>query len=235
MATRVIEVHDPNLSAIGVLTIKTTAISPLIQKKFSEKAIQQIEDAQQGKAKGKKPPKNPEQEFLQCFHYIGRQAKTRKGLKTAKFGIPAVAFKEAMVRAAKANDVAMTDAQRMFFVKATHGDLVEITSCSEPVMRTDHVRLQGKTADVRYRPMFEDWECTLTIEYNLRQVTAEQLVAWCNLAGFANGVGEWRPGGKQSSGIYGRWEITTAEVFEPDLEKQEESQRKKAEAVKNAA
>lgn len=214
---RTIELNDPNLSSYGRLTLKLKSTSPLIQNKFSEKAKEMILQKQKGQPQGKKAPKDPEQLFLDAMHVIGKRPAKIADLEKTRFGIPAVAFKGAAVRCAKA-EMPMTDARGAFFVEtsAPTTDLVEIQA-SVPEIREDPVRIQG-TADIRIRPCFEEWEAVLNITYNARKVTPEKLVAWFNDAGISNGVGEWRPGGKQSSGIYGTFQVTEASVVAPKLE-----------------
>ena len=218
--TREIRVDDPNLSAFGMLTLDIKSTSPLIQHKFSEKAKREMLDKQMGKAKAKKPAKDPVRNLLDAIHVIGRRPKTEKGLGSCRFGVPAVAFKSAAVRMAKLSGTPMTDARSMFFVEADEfvdGDgLVEIQT-KPPVMHEGYVRIQG-TTDIRHRPMFEKWSTTLRVQFNSRLITPEQLVSLFKNAGVSCGVGEMRPGGKQSSGVFGTFEVVRAVAEVPDME-----------------
>ena len=63
-------------------------------------------------------------------------------------------------------------------------------------MREDMVKIGGvsKVSDLRYRPMFKNWKMKLTISYNANAgMTFEQITNYINMAGFMNGIGEWRP------------------------------------------
>jgi len=213
---KTIVVNDPNLSAIGTLELEIKGTAPLIQCAFSEKAKRMMLEAQCGAAKKKKAPKVPEDEFLNAMHCIGEKPKSMDGLASARFGHPAVAFKHAMIRAAKASDVAMTDARGMFFIEPDWVDLVEIRSERPPVMREDYVRITN-VADIRIRPMFEEWGATLRVRYNARMCTAQQLVSWAINAGMSNGVGEWRPNGRNSTGVFGTFAVVSATAEEPKL------------------
>ena len=219
MATKtVIQLDDPNLKSFATLTLKIEGTSPLLMHRFDEKSKKMMRDKQQGKASAsaKKAPKVPMEDFLGSIHFIGRRAKTEKGLKNARYGMPAVCFKAAAVRAAKMGGTPMTDARAMFFVEAGEdGELVEIFA-SEPYMREDPVRVQ-QTTDLRYRACFEKWGADLIVTYNARQVTAETLVSWFISAGIGNGIGEWRPGGRNSSGPFGRWKVVSASAEVPEL------------------
>ena len=66
-------------------------------------------------------------------------------------------------------------------------------------MREDMVRLATGVADIRYRAMYPDWRTNVTVRFNSRVLSAEQIINLFNTAGFAVGVGEWRPLGKNGS------------------------------------
>jgi len=180
----------PKLYELDLRRINVTVkgISPLITNRFSEENQEQIENKQQGGASKGKPPRDPKAEFL------GAQYRTESGA----YGLPAASFKEAMVRAAKPTDMAMTDARAFFQVP---GDLLPLR-CSEPIMRTDRVVLNGRTTSVAYRPMFEEWEVDVPVVYNAMAISAEQIINLLELAGFGTGVGAWRPECKGSFGMF---------------------------------
>ena len=73
-------------------------------------------------------------------------------------------------------------------------------------MREYMVRIGMGTADIRYRGEFKKWSTTLHIRYNSNAMSAEQIVNLFNVAGFACGVGEWRP---QKDGSYGCFHVAT--------------------------
>ena len=60
------------------------------------------------------------------------------------------------------------------------------------------------TADIRYRPEFRDWKIPVSIKFNANAVSAEQIANLLNTAGFAIGIGEWRP---ERNGSYGRFHV----------------------------
>jgi len=77
----------------------------------------------------------------------------------------------------------------------------------EPTMREDMVRVGMGTADIRYRGEFRNWWTTIDIKYNANVLSAEQILNLMQTAGFAVGVGEWRP---ERDGQYGRFHVATA-------------------------
>lgn len=186
-------VIPPVKTALFTLGIKGT--TPLIVHKFSTKAKNMMLDKQTGKARQKKAPKVPEDDFRACLHVISE----------GKYGFPASGLKKAAVNACRyVEGINMTFAQGAFHVV---GDLLEIQG-SEPNMREDVVRLPGirPVADIRYRAEFKKWRIEVPIRFNTAAITPEQLVNLFSVAGFAVGIGEWRPA---KSGSFGMFEIET--------------------------
>lgn len=176
------------------LEIKTVRIqiigdSPLICHRWSDKAKKQMLDKQMGKASQGKEKKSPEDDFRSSLYMIGKD----------KYGFPAVAFKSAAVDACTSLGKSITKVavRQAFHIQ---GELVEISG--EPVMREDMVRVGQGVADIRYRAEFKEWSCYLTIRYNSRALTAEQILNLINTAGFAVGVGEWRPEKNGQNGLF---------------------------------
>lgn len=181
---------------LKVLKLKLKGITPLIVHKFSEKQRKQMQRKQAGEAQNKKSPKKPVEEFKASMYII-------PGTK-GKHGFPASGFKKAAISACRyVEGLKMTAAKGSFHVL---GDLVEIKS-KKPVMRTDTVRVGTfgkKVADIRYRPEYQKWSCTLDIRYNASVITPAQIAHLFNVAGFAVGVGDWRP---EKDGQFGMFEV----------------------------
>ena len=174
-----ITIQRPNLE---VCELPIQGTSALICHKWSEKAKKQMLDKQMGKNVGAKSKKNPQKDYEDSLYKLS---------DGKNYGFPAVAFKAAMVRAAKMVDgLAMTDVRQMVHVLTDDGDLVKINGT--PTMREDMVRLAKGVADIRYRGEFRKWDTTLRIQYNADVITADQVANLIYLAGFSVGVGEWR-------------------------------------------
>jgi len=172
-------------------------LSPLIVHAWGMKAIRMIEDKQQKKGKQPKEAKDPEVEMESCFY-----PKSAAGKHT----IPASAIKQAIVSAATSLDDKINFSQKkikqaLFVV----GDYLELEA-SKPTMRTDMVRVGGmsKSADVRYRPQFEKWNCSFMVDYNASIYSVEQVGQLIEVAGFAVGICEWRP---EKGGSFGRFTL----------------------------
>lgn len=176
---------------LRTIVLKVVGDSPLIAHKWSEKAKQQMRDKQGKKAKAPKEAKNPEE----C--YRGTLYEHPDG----GYGFPAVAFKAAAVDACSFVDGLTKVAARGAF--HIQGDMVKIEG-SAPRMREDMVRVGMGVADLRYRAEFPTWKASLTIQFNASVISAEQIVDLFRIAGFAVGVGEWRP---QRDGSFGRFRV----------------------------
>lgn len=175
---------------IKTYVLRIVSDSPLICHAWSKKAKQEMLDKQMGKARGKKEPKNPDQDYEEAFY------RTEDG----KPAFPTIAFKAAAVNASR-----QVEGLKMTFLRGafhTVGELVEIEGT--PRRREDMVRIAMGTADIRYRPEFPVWAVNLQVRLNTRSMTLEQLMHLFNQAGFSAGVGEWRP---ERDGQYGMFHV----------------------------
>ena len=163
---------------IRFLKVRVVGDSPLICHAWSEKARRQMLDKQMKKAQGAKEAKDPQRDYEESLYR----------LPDGGYGFPAIAFKRAAVSACRnIEGVTMSLARGAFHVV---GELVPLEG--EPRMREDMVRIQ-MTTDIRYRAEFPTWAAELTIRYNARIISMEQIVHLLNVAGFAVGIGERRP------------------------------------------
>lgn len=180
---------------IGQARITLIGDSSLICHAWSHKAKSQMLAKQMKQAKQGKAAKDPEQDFRDSLYPLpnGRG-----------YGFPAVAFKSAAVDACSHVDgVTKVEARGAFHI---NGEMVEIEGA--PTMREDMVRIAMGTADIRYRGEFKEWRVTFVVRYNENVLSLEQIVNLFNTAGFAIGVGEWRP---QKDGNHGMFHVATAE------------------------
>ena len=195
--TITVSVSRPNLM---VSQFKVKGLSPLISHKWSEKAKKEMRDKQMKKKLTPKQAKDPKAEFESSLYLLSNGTHPK-----GPYGFPAVAFKAAAVRAAKQVDgMNMTDARSLFYIEPDDGDLVKIDSPKPPVMREDMVRLNGKSADIRYRGAFIDWSVLLNVRYNADVISQEQLLNLFELAGFSCGIGEWR---MEKGGTFGTFTL----------------------------
>lgn len=173
---------------LKTISVRLQGTSPLICNRWSEKAKQEMADKQQKKAKQAKAAKDPEA----CY-----QASLYK-LPAGGFGFPSVGFKAAAVDACShVEGITKVQARGAFHIR---GDMVRIEGT--PTMREDMVRVGMGVADIRYRGEFREWACELIVEFNAAVLSIEQIHHLFEIAGFAIGVGEWRPQRDGSMGMF---------------------------------
>lgn len=217
-APDIVEVH-----ALAVQTFELHIIgdTPLIVHAWSDKAKRMMLEKQQKKATKAKEIRRPAVEFADSLYWLTEkpmlddltdeqaQEVLNRVIPRSKFGFPVTAFKAAALDAgfqqgllapkAGTAQLARTTARGAFHIL---GEFAVIEGT--PTIREDMTRIGMGTADLRYRAEFRAWETTLTIKFNASAVSIEQIVNLFNVAGFANGVGEWRP---SKDGSYGTFHV----------------------------
>ena len=178
--------------------INLRGLSPLIVNRWSEKAKQQMLDAQQTKARAKKDPKDP----------VALFEASKYRLADGRDGFPAVAFKAAIVHAARLFDgITQVMVKQSLMVRGEGADQLVPLNYESCTMREDTPRNASGVADLRYRAQYWPWSATITVEYLESQIDTESLLALVDAAGIG-GIGEWRPTSpKSSTGTYGRFEV----------------------------
>ncbi len=210
---RPIQVKKANIRIVGD--------SPLIVHAWSEKAKRMMLEAQTGKAKGKKKAtRNPVDDFIQAAYWLCEKPVYAEGASDeecieafnkaiangARFGFPVTAIKQAAMSAAYRlgwvkNQMGLRGA---FFIESDPNGMVEIKS-DVPVMREDMVRVGMGSADLRYRPQFNNWYIDLTISYNASSdFPLDSIINAINAGGYTVGIGEWRP---EKDGDYGMFHV----------------------------
>lgn len=193
--------------SIPRIDIKTMAIrlvgdTPLICHRWSDKAKREMLQKQMKQAKQAKIAKDPRVDYLDSLYWMSTRPDRPSDADVRKttFGFPVVAFKSAAVDACS-HVAGMTKvlARGMFHID---GELVAIIGI--PGMREDMVRVAMGTADIRYRAEFKAWSVILPIRFNAAACSVEQILNLFETAGFAIGVGEWRP---QREGSYGMFHV----------------------------
>lgn len=114
----------------------------------------------------------------------------------ARFGFPATAIKKAAISTVFRNGMSKDKVSlqgTFFLVGEGENQLVEIKSDSIPSVRQDYVRVGMGSADIRYRPQFENWSIEVVARYNANStIKIQDVFNMINLGGQLNGIGEWR-------------------------------------------
>lgn len=197
MATQTVQIKAPNLQTTIFRIIGT---SPFVQAKFSEKAKNQIRETQQAgsQAKSKKvrEPKDFDAVCDASVHY------SKEGWP----GIPAGAFRAAMISACRLVGFKMTLAKLSVFVEADGFDRDEGTPLvrliADKYRRVDmHVRNATGVVDLRSRPMWDEWQADVKVKYDADQFSIADISNLMSRVGQQVGIGEGRPDSKSSAGM----------------------------------
>ena len=193
---------------IRLMEVTIIGDSPLIVHAWSEKAKREMLDKQMKKAKGAKEAKDPNADFESSLYRLDDG-----------FGFPSVGFKAAAVTACTSvAGITKVAARQAFHILGEDVDvrgafegtvarhnLVRISGRA-PTMREDMVRVGMGTADLRYRGEFADWHAKILVRYNANVLSESQILNIINVAGFAVGIGEWRP---EKDGMNGMFHVAT--------------------------
>jgi hypothetical protein len=177
---------------------------PLVENKFSEKAMRQMADKQQHKTAGPRKAKDPEECFRGAMHLMPGAKATDTH---PDVGFPAGGFRKAMIAAAPMVGLKRPTVKGAVFVVADEGGLVRI-HYKKVAMREDAVRNESGVADLRYRPEFVDWWAEVRVQHDESLISADQVVNLMHRAGFSIGIGEGRP---EKEGEWGRWQVMTVD------------------------
>lgn len=198
MATNtVIQIKAPNLQ---VATFRIIGTAPLVQAKFSQKAKEMMMATQAAGSVSKSKKVREAKDFdATCegsVHY------SRDGW----VGIPAGAFRAAMISACRLVGFKMTLAKLSLFVEADGFDRDEGTPLvrliADKYRRVDmHVRNATGVVDIRSRPMWDEWEADVRIKFDGDQFNLTDVSNLLSRVGAQVGLCEGRPDSKSSAGM----------------------------------
>ena len=180
----------------SVLTTKIEGVSPLIEHKWSEKALTMLRDKHAGIKVKNREARDPEAEFHSAYYKC----------EDGQYGFPAGGIKQCLINAAH-KDIGLekTLLRKSLFIipDDTINNLCAFES-DDPVMLEDIVRIgQGSTV-LRYRPEFRNWSMIIRMEFDSMSLTQNTILNLVQRAGFGVGLGEWRP---EKGGEYGRFQV----------------------------
>jgi len=174
--------------------------APYVQNAFSKKALETMRAKQSAGSTAKKGGKKEAKDFDECF----RQSMHRS--RDGWYGIPAGAFRAAIVSACRTVGFKMVLAKLSAFVEADGFDavdgtpLVRITK-GDPRHVEHYVRIQ-QTTDIRVRAMWDEgWEAVLRVRFDADQFTTADMANLIMRVGQQVGIGEGRPDSKSSTGM----------------------------------
>lgn len=202
-AVEAITVPAPNLL---VMDLKITGTAPYVQNKFSHKTMIEMLDKQIAGSTAKSKKKHAARDVE--ANYRGAMHLTEDG----KNGIPAPAFRSALISACRLVGFKMTVAKLSIFILADGLDKEDGTPLvlikGKPELHKASVRLQTGVASIAIRPMWREWCAVVRIRWDADQFTKTDVINLMARAGQQVGVGEGRPDSKKSHGMgWGTFEI----------------------------
>jgi len=194
--TEVIQITAPNIQTVQ---FKIVGTAPYVQLRFSEKAMNAMAAKMMagGTAKGKKQrsARDFDEDFIQALHVS----------EEGWHGIPAGAFRNAMVDACRLVNFKMTLAKLSIFVAHDGLDKVDSTPLirinGTPEKMVSSVRNATGVADLRVRAKFNPWSALLNVQYDADQFTVTDVANLLARVGMQVGIGEGRPNSKASCGL----------------------------------
>lgn len=200
-----------NLQLMEILLVGE---SPLIVHAWSAKSKREMLDKQMKAAKGAREAKDPLADFEASMYRLA----------DGGYGFPSVAFKGAAVTAGTSvAGLTKIQARQAFHIVgedanirgAFEGSVSRVNLAriegGVPQMREDMVRVGMGSADLRYRAEFAAWHTRVLVKFNANVLSEAQILNLLNTAGFAVGVGEWRP---EKDGQYGLFHVATEAELE---------------------
>lgn len=178
---------------------KVVGTAPLVMNKFSRKAREQMKAAQEAGSQAKKGRRRDAKDFDAC--YEGAFHKSRDGWT----GIPASAFRAAMISACRLVGFKMTISKLALFIEADGFDVDEGTPLvkleGKPRPLEMCVRNETGVVDIRIRPMFESWSCKVKVRWDADIFSETDVANLLMRAGMQVGILEGRPDSKGSAGM----------------------------------
>lgn len=175
-------------------------IAPLVIHKFSQKALRKMTDKQEKGSQGEKGKKREPKDFNSLYE----EAKhiSREGW----CGIPASAFRNAMISGCRLVGFKMVLAKLSVFVEADGFDVDEGTPLvkiikGDPRPLRMAVRLATGVPDVCDRPIWDDWEAIVRMRYDNDVFSLADITNLMARVGLQVGICEGRPDSKRSAGM----------------------------------
>lgn len=210
MSEQTVTIKPPNLKSV---TFRIVGKAPYMQHRFSKKAEIMAKQREGSTGRGKK--QHAARDFEADF--VAAQHRSAAGW----LGIPAPAFRAALISACRLVGFQMTKAKLSVFVEADgecakDGTPLVRLIANEPEMVTMPVRNETGVVDVRARPMWREWAADVRITWDADQFTISDVTNLLSRAGLQVGIGEGRPDSKKSAGLgYGLFAVQSGEVATP--------------------
>lgn len=191
-----IEIQEINMGRIHVNLLGTTA---LIMHRFASKAWHELllpSPKKNAAEKAESLKHDPVGEFREALYMNRSQS------EPALFHYPSNAFGKAL--AAAAIDIPGATKSQMSRLTSITSTQINFYGLPELFMAMVRSSDMARTPDVRTRPIFPEWACTIEIQFVSSLIKEKQVVNLLAAAGIIVGLGDWRP---QKGGPFGQFKL----------------------------
>ena len=202
--TQAVQIKPANIQT-AIFKIRGTA--PLVQARFSEKAKQAMMakmamGSQANKSKVKEA-RDFDEDMRRAMHI------SEDGWQ----GIPAGAFRNAMISSCRLVGFKMTLAKLSVFIEADGFDKVDgiplVKFEGKPERHEMAARVGIDGTDIRIRPMWRKWSAAVRVKYDADQFSTQDITNLMQRVGLQVGIGEGRPDSRSSAGLgWGTFELS---------------------------
>lgn len=217
-----VEIPKPN---IQIMEVEIKGTTPIIYHRWTEKAKLMLLKTQQKDPEAKKRAiRDPKAEYLDSFYrdsdgdIAWPVLNIKKAMTDSARNIPGVTMtllrgsvftvgdQEGFVKMLIDGKTIQTSEDIEILEQEKNGIYGVDKNNANIKMRQDLVRVGMGSADLRYRGQLSNWTIKFLIKWNNDVVSAGQVLNLLNTAGFACGLGEWRP---SCDGVNGTFEVAT--------------------------
>lgn len=218
MAIKKEEVIQMQPIVMNRVFVTIEGITPLLIHRFDPKAERMMLEAQKQSTEDKtkkREAKNEWADLIGATYWLDDKEPikmTKEAFNAAveagaKTGFPITGVKQAAISAAYRKKWVPNQMElraTMFLEGLDRAEMITIQG--KPEMKIDHVRIgAGKTADIRIRPIYREWEASFILEYDANGGwSLSNLINIINAGGMFVGIGEWRP---EKDGDFGRFKV----------------------------
>lgn len=205
-------IKAPNMARA---TFELVGTAPFMQARFAMKArnimANKMKEGSTAKSKRVREARDFEAD------YKGAMYLTKDGLN----GIPASAFRNALISACRTVGFKMTLAKLSLFIEHDAVDKDDGTPLvlikGEHEMNIMPARNATGVVDLRSRPLWREWSLSLRVRWDADQFTVNDVLNLLARVGMQVGIGEGRPDSRASAGLgYGLFDVVgTAKVEMP--------------------
>ena len=193
-----VTISAPN---IRLASLDIVGTSPLVINRFSAKAHEAMRAAQEAGGQSKSKKQREAKNFDELFKAASYRAEGE-----GWYGINAASFRLAMIGACRLVNYKMTIAKLSVFIVEDGRDAIDGTPLvrivgDEPIMDVRPTRNANGSFDLRARPMWKDWRCTVRVQWDCDQFSLTDVTNLMMRVGMQCGIGEGRASSKMSAGI----------------------------------